>query len=299
MNLESLLLDPWPDEIRKATDSFHQGHLIEDVPLFYLAAPSTPATTFTQENSGAASKDLSAFALPKSHRYKYCAVTSATCDLAEAGKPKNPFFQVAPAFDASTSYSEHQWNSIKEGKFTDFVYLTQQPIPDGLWVVDLRVSLPLEKAILCGRQPINGFATERDRINFAQRLAARSQRPALSEHVHDNVVASIADWFSSEEKVALREDSGRFADVERVCLRIGGDRLDPEWVQVFVFQETNLSFQDKGHWRRWRNRAARSLKKLNIKLEPVAFNSLTKMTVEQYEGLVPLFIPGLGRRSGR
>ncbi|MER6451922.1 hypothetical protein ABT270_04620 [Streptomyces sp900105245] len=297
MNLESLIVDPWPQEISTAADNFHQGHLIENVQLLYMGSPQAPATSFTARNAASdGSRSLHPLVLPKGLTYEYCVITSATCDVAEAGKHKNPFFQVSPVFDISGNLRPGQENLVKQGRFTDFVYLTLQP-RHGVWVVDLRVSMPIEKGALVGRIPIEGFAAEEDRIAFATRLARRVSRAALDGTVHDNVIASLSTWMARREKEILNRGSGAFTDVERVALNIDGDRLKPQAVQVIVFEETKLDRDDKAVWRDWWKTSKGQLRSAGILLKPIHFTSLAKMSARDYERLVPLSIPTLGRTA--
>lgn len=297
MNLESLIVDQWPQEISAAAENFHQGHLIEDVRLLYMGSPNVPATSFTARNAASdGSNNLKPLILPKSLSYEYCVITSATCDVAEAGDHKNPFFQVSPVFNISENLRPGQENLVKQGRFADFVYLTQQP-RSGVWVVDLRVSIPIEKGALVGREPIQGFATEDDRIAFAVRLARRVSRAALDGAVHDNVVASLSNWIARQEKDVLKRGSGAFTDVERVALNVDGDRLKPQSVQVIVFEETNLDREDKAVWRGWWKESKGQLRNAGILLKPMHFTSLAKMSARDYERLVPLSIPSLGRTA--
>ncbi|MFJ9567761.1 hypothetical protein ACIRQQ_48060 [Streptomyces fuscichromogenes] len=298
MNLQSLLIDPWPREISAAAEKFHQGHLVEDVRLLYMGSPQSPATSFTSENTEPDDgRLLRPLILPQSHAYRYGIITSATCDVAEAGDHKNPFFQVSPVFDISGNLRPGQEKPLIEGRFGDFVYLSQQPIPDGLWVADLRVSIPIEKGALVGRVPIDAFLTEEDRIAFAARLARRVSRAALSEDLHDLVVSSLNDWIKKKEGDIRNAGSGAFTDVERVALNIIGDRLHPRSVQVVVFEETRLEKEDRAVWREWRHKSRNILKNAHIKLDPCIFRTLAKMPVREYERLVPLSIPALGRTA--
>lgn len=80
------------------------------------------------------------------------------------------------------------------------------------------------------------------------------------------VVAELDRWIKQHEREATqgtpkvpRRGLSRFADVKRVALRFQGDRLDPEWLQVVVFEDTTLSRSDKNHWRNWRSRTERKL----------------------------------------
>ena len=57
-------------------------------------------------------------------------------------------------------------DQLRQHGYKDFVYLTRQPQPDGFWVADLRISLPLEKGALVGKEPIDGFDDEISRLTF-------------------------------------------------------------------------------------------------------------------------------------
>ncbi|MEV5179216.1 hypothetical protein AB0K88_05510 [Streptomyces werraensis] len=298
MNLESLLIDPWPREISEAADKFHQGHLVEGIRLLYMGSPQSPATSFTSLNTQPGSdRILHPLIMPQALAYRYGIITSATCDLAEAGDHKNPFFQVSPVFDISENLRQGQEKQLKEGRFGDFVYLSQQPESEGVWVADLRVSIPIEKGALVGRTPIDAFLTEEDRIGFAARLARRVARAALHGDVHDLVVSSLNGWIKKKEKEIRSTGSGAFTDVERVALNVVGDRLQPRAVQVVVFEETRLDNKDRAVWREWRHASKSILKNVKIKLDPCVFQTLAKMPVRDYERLVPLSIPALGRTA--
>lgn len=311
MNLEVLIdKDVWSEEIDQSLDRFHQGHLIRNIPLFYAGSPTAHVTVSTKKVAEAARRaggdvpDLQVISLPKTKRYPFAVITSATCDIAEAGTSRNPFIQVAPVFDIGPGIDHGAANMIRAGRYGDFVYLTKQPRPSGVWVVDLRVVFPVEKGALHDRKPLEGFATEADRIRFARRLGKRVMRPALADVVYTQIVAELDRWIKDDEREAvqgtpkvLRGGLARFADVKRVALRFEGDRLEPEWVQVVVFQDTPLSTPDKLHWRNWRSKTEKKLRKHGIRLQPVTFTSLAKMSVAEYEGLVEVVVSGLGRET--
>ncbi|MFD7817642.1 hypothetical protein ACFV6E_32690 [Streptomyces sp. NPDC059785] len=311
MNLETLIdKDAWSEGIDQSLDQFHQGHLIRNIPLFYAGSLNAPVTKATKkvadamQRAGSDIAGLQVISLPKTKRYPYAVITSATCDIAEAGTSRNPFIQVAPVFNIGPNIDNGAANMIRAGRYGDFVYLTKQPRPVGCWVVDLRVFFPVEKGVLHDRQPIDGFASEADRLRFARRLGKRVMRPALADVVHTHVVAELDRWIKEDEREAvrsrpkvLRGGLARFADVKRIALRFQGDRLAPEWVQVVVFQDTALSPTDKLHWRNWRSRTEKKLRRHGIRLQPVAFTSLADMSVAEYEGLVEVVVTGLGHET--
>ncbi len=294
--IEGLLPETWPAQVTDALKHWHQGHIIEAPPIFWAADPQTPLLPFTEEN-GDRARMWQVFSLPEKARADYGVVVSQSCDICEA-KHTNPFICVAPVVDLSNSLQSSQKNDLIRHRYNDYVYLTKQPQPDKFFVADLRILLPLEKGALVSRQPIDGFATEGEQLIFADRLATRVRRPAYANVVHDMVIAPLNNWMRDDSRAALRENSGRFTDIEEVRLRIEGDRLEPRSVQVVAFQETELNPADRGAWRRWREQTQRQLrKKTGIDLRPVMFSDLSRMPASEYRKLAPVWLSGLGREA--
>jgi hypothetical protein len=295
VNVSDLLPAELPAHVREAVDRYHQGHLIEAPPIFYGAAPASPLCPFTAENGDQASV-WQVLALPLDMRPAYGIVTSQTCDVCEAGDWDNPFIQVVPVIDLNDRLGADQKAALRDHSYNDFVYLTRQPLPDGFWVADLRMSLPLEKGALVGRDPIEGFDDEITRLAFGERVASRCRRPAFADIVHDVVIHELNSWIRQDKSAAARDNSGRFMDVEEVRFRVDGDRLKPDSIQPVVFMESDLPAADRQAWRNWQKRIARQLRKADgPKLRPVQFASLDKMVARQYRQLVPVRLSALGR----
>jgi hypothetical protein len=167
---------------------------------------------------------------------------------------------------------------------------------EGFWVADLRISLPLEKGVLVGKEPIEAFDDEISRLIFSDRIASRCRRPAFADVVHDVVIHGLNQWIKQEKPAAARENSGRFTDIEEIRFGIEGDRLKPDSIRVVVFMESDLSPADRQPWRNWQKRVARELRKVDgPKLMSVQFASLDKMVARQYRQLVPVRVSALGR----
>ena len=69
--------------------------------------------------------------------------------------------------------SPGQRGQIKSGQFGHFIHLTAEWAADQLWVVDLRLEIPVEKTVLLGRSPIKAFSDDVGYAELAQRLGAR------------------------------------------------------------------------------------------------------------------------------
>lgn len=294
--IEGLRPETWPAPITDALTHWRQGDIIETPPIFWAADPQTPLLPFTEEN-GDRARTWQVFSLPEKARPEFGVVVSQSCDICEV-RPTNPFICVAPVVDLSNSLQSSQKDDVIRHRYNDFVYLTKQPQSDKFLVADLRILLPLEKGALVSRQPIDGFRTEGDRLVFADRLATRIRRPAYAESVQDLVITPLNNWIRDDSRAALRENSGRFTDIEEVRLQIEGDRLEPRSVQIVAFQETKLSPEDLGAWRRWRERTRRQLRKnTGIDLRPVMFSDLSRMSANEYRKLAPVWLSGLGREA--
>ncbi len=262
--------------------------------MFWAADPRQPLLPFTADNGNVA-RDWQIFSLPHSARPPFGVVISQTCDICEA-RPANPFVTIAPVYDLADVLKGGQDNEIRQHHWNDYVYLTKQPVAGRFYAADLRTFLPLEKGSLADRKPIDGFLTENDLLNFSDRVATRIRRPAYADAVQDYLIRPLDDWIRRDQANALREHSGRFTDVEEVRLRIEGDRLDPASVQIVLFQETPLSREDQGAWRRWRETSKKQfVRSTNIQLRPVQFSSLTRMVAADYVQLTPVWLRYLGR----
>jgi hypothetical protein len=295
MNVADLLPAGVPGSVRNAVDLFHQSHLITAPPVFYGAAPATALCPFTEENADLGA-EWQVLVLPEDMRPAYAVVTSQTCDICQQGEWDNPFVQVSPVIDLSARLNSDQKTQLRRHGYTDFVYLTRQPQPDGFWVADLRISLPLEKGALVGKEPIEGFDDEISRLTFGERVANRSRRPAFADTVHDVILHELNGWIRSDKAAAARANSGRFTDVEEVRFGVDGDRLKPDGIKPVVFMESDLPPADRQEWRNWQKRVAKKLRKVDgPRLTPVQFSSLDKMLARQYCQLVPVRLPELGR----
>ena len=295
MNVADLLPGQIPADVQGAVDLFYQGHLIAAPPIFYGATPASPLCDFTTQNADP-SLSWQVLALPEDLRPAYGILTSQTCDICEQGDWDNPFVQVSPVIDMAERLNADQQANLRQHGYTDFVYLTRQPRPDGFWVADLRISLPIEKSALVGREPIDAFEDENSRITFADRVAGRSRRPAFADIVHEKIIHDLNSWIQRDKSVARREHSGRFTDVEEVRFDVEGDRLKPDGIRPVVFMESDLSPADRGAWRDWRRRVSRRLtREGGPNLSPVQFSSLDKMAAREYRRLVPVRLGALGR----
>jgi len=296
VSLDALRVDAWPSAVKTATANFRQGSLLKDIPLVIVGDPENATTDCTRE----APSGLVREALPP-NQPPYAVITSQTCDVDEAGDPANPFVQFAPVVNRFALLNPGDDMAIKNGGWADLVYLTEQPEPNGFWVADLRYIGSIEKGLLVGQSPREGFTTEADRLIFADRLARRFGRAAFSGPVQDCVITSLNKWIAKNWSKHSLKGRSTFTGVEEVCLRVEGDRLAPASVQVVVFQQTPLEAADKAAWEEWRNNTKGDLKAHpeNTQnpvtfLKPIQFSTLA-MPASEYRTLTPVPLSALQR----
>lgn len=148
------------------------------------------------------------------------------CDLMRC---KNPWITVAPVYDAAGLLNPGQRGQVKAGQILHLVHITAEWASTGLWVVDLRLELPIEKTFLTDQHPIEAFSDEAQYATLAQRLGARRQRLAAPQ--------SCLDWVVNPLFEALRSlpDGGAALNEPVFELRVSwNDPNMPTVVTVFI-----------------------------------------------------------------
>ncbi|MGH8940326.1 MAG: hypothetical protein ACRDV2_13410, partial [Actinomycetes bacterium] len=175
----------------------------------------------------------------------------------------------------------------------EVVHLAQVTDPPGagFYVVDLRLSMPVSKGVLLERTPVDGWADEIDRIEFAEAVARKVRRPALHDVISNDVKDSLNTYIGSTSKNApeWREK------VLQVRLRVNGDRLRPTSVSLLICCDVKLTTEEKAIWRGWQKQGKRILAKAGIGLDPQLIQTLDEMNARIYQDSVPLHLPALGR----
>jgi hypothetical protein len=186
--IENRVLGDWDPKVVEAVGRFAQGDLVERPPFFYAATPSYAVweTTVLLADEVAEGEDV-VVELDPEERPPYGVLTTQGCDIADV--TRKPWVQVAPVFGA-TVVAEDRLPNVRRGAVPHLVLL-EPPSLAGLWLADLRIEFPIEKSWLADREPISGFSSDEERLEFAQRLAGRLERPDLSDEVHDLIVRPL------------------------------------------------------------------------------------------------------------
>lgn len=271
--------DLTPD-VRKAIDRWKQGDALVGGPLFwagpegsdpYLPYDGAPHAFHVSEEPGSGLLIL----------------TSQTCDITTTGTgAKHPFVTASPVYRFPDDDPNH--GNAKAGRLGYVVPLTKSPTDAGLYVADLRVTVPLSKGVLVNADPIDVWVKEQDRLHFAEALARKYSRAALSSALSEDLMKSLNEHIKQHPPEASER-------IEEFRLRIVGDRLTPTEVQLIVLTDIEADQDLKHVWRTWTKKGAKLLKADGIRLTPTLVITPERCSARLYKNSVPLQVPGLGR----
>ncbi len=221
-------------------------------------------------------------------------IVSQTCDVVATGPgARHPTVQVAPIVNLM-NVPESRANDVRAGRTVDMVIVTNLH-PLGDWAADLRISLPVSKALLIGQQPNRGFLTEEDCLRFSDQIAIKLRRPALHDHIAVDMTRSL-EALIRRERVAGAAWMDR---VEQIRVRVTlGDRITPQALELIVITiDEPLSAAEKESLRKWRTGQVKTFAKATGgKLLPLRILPLSKVNVQDYRESVPLRLDELQQR---
>jgi hypothetical protein len=278
----------WPADVLAALKNFAQGDIIEKVPFSYFGATANglplnfPPTEAELKSLEKQQEDgIREFAFigwePSSEQEVFAVITSQTCDVAEQGLPSQPWVQVSPLYSLSADYA---------GKtLPDFLYPVQPPgFPKGVWAIDLRLEVPIEKTVLVGKKPRPAFAIESEAIAFADRLGLRRDRAALSAKITDTVGSTLRQKRRKRDRFrkTLRKE------VYEVCLHIDGTRASPTAVCLHVITNGPVSDRVREEFDKWWDEASPGCAAADLKLWPNEYHDRNHTDLMEHTKWIPL-----------
>lgn len=288
-------------ELRHRLDAWRQGDLVADIGLFWAGTTDDdPLTGLSADATGGHrwpvipwdGAPTNGSAAPETGpRQRWSVITSQTCDVVATGPgARHPFVQVSPLIDLA-GVNPDAVEAIRRGHRIDHLWVDNVP-GGGAWAADLRVSLPVSKAILAAQDRRPAFASERAALEFAERVAAKLRRPALHDELTDGLRGRLRELVCTEPAAPWLDDIEQFR-----LLVVEGERLQPTEVALVVVTLDKLDAATRAPLRKWQQQERKRLrKKAGIVLGKVRFRELASMSVEEYRASVPLHIPELTRR---
>lgn len=293
---------------KRALNAWQQGDLVRDIGLFWAgtedvdeltglaAEPTTghrwPVVPWDGVLATAADSDAGPADAHQSAT-GWAIITSQTCDVVADGPgQRHPTVQVSPLQNIA-HLEKSKILEIQRGEKSDFVHVPDVPDP-GTWAADLRISLPVSKAVLLRQDRVPGFADASGAMQFAERVAAKYRRPAL----HDEITGGLVNGLRALVDQA-RAAGALWPDlIEQFRLEISdGDRLKPRNVRILAVTLDDLTAEDKQPLRDWRTKERKRLLRASdgIVLGPMWFGDLEKVGVGRYRDSDYLRIPELSQ----
>jgi hypothetical protein len=262
---------PWPSDVLQALGNFRQGHLIPAPPPFsYYGDPNDPLPPLADPEETArptadsGSREFDFIELPP---FEYGVITSQTCDIAEEGTPEQPFVQVAPVVTLTDS----------EDAAPQYLALLDPPdLPEGRYAADLRMEVPVEKTVLVGTRPIEGFPDEAGYLDFARQLGTRRERPAVATEL----VAAVAQTLKRRKTNSRGVKNLMRDEIHSVRLSIDeGTRMEPAIARVHVIGKRVISDASREKLDNWWQEAYKEAEAAGIKLLPNEYHDATRMDI--------------------
>ncbi len=275
---------PWPEEVRHAVASFKQGDLVERPPFVYIAFPQYGIWALSR---GDDTETEVLIEVDREDSPAYGLITTQTCDLVEEDRaaPREPWFQVAPVYDAS-GMDAGKRGYLRKDRIGHLIELTGRDLPDGLWVADFRIEVPVEKSWLIGKQPLAGFEDESGYLRLAQRLAGRRARPALAGILIEHVVSPLRRWLGGMNRQRARQLRD---PVHELRLAVAGNRLHPDGATLVVLTESDpLPEGVRRAWDDWWEETHETAKAAGLPLLANRYETLRSVSAQDYLEAVPL-----------
>lgn len=275
----------WPEDLVTELARWKQGHVVADVPVTWVAPPGEDLVTSLDITGAVAgpvkNDDLQA---------GFVMICSQTCDIGTDSAPGmyHPFVLVAPLVPLSQISDAKVRNLAKEGK-VGWLVPTLKPDPasaEDQWFCDLRLMVPLSKSMLVGKDPVNGFADELSHLRFAEAIAQKFRRPALSATLSEDLPKVLRKFIQDQgtKKSAFRK-------VEQVRLSIiDSERLFPARGQLIVLMNSPLSDEEQALWREVEMKVDKLFTDAGIMMIPLTFSDVDRMPARTYRVTVPLHL---------
>ena len=280
--------EDWPSGVLEALRQFSQGDVLVKPPLFYYADPAKPVWARTRAYlEGAVGPEI-VEAGPQTQP-RFGIITTQTCDIAEedAPLPVRPWVQISPVYNRSDLAPDVK-SLLRKGR--GLRYLLHLPaLPDGFWVADLRIEVPVEKGWLAGATRIDGFGDEELQRRVGERVSLLRRRPAFSGTFVEAVQKPLV--------MALRQlrvtDRSLFNDVDATVVEVGvamDSHLRPSEARLTLITDAVLSDAVAEWWGTWWDAAHRQARERGFRLHALDVRSLDDLSAREYRDLtvVPL-----------
>ncbi len=294
--------DAWPTGLLDELRRFRQGDVVAGPPYFYWGDPQRPVLDLTSQFSEDGEGVIEA-----ADRFAYGLIATQTCDIAEEDneRPGQPWVHLCPVYDAEKRYRSVDTSAgtpdeelpklvpgaerrlIRSGRSQRYLWLPA--LPDGVWVADLRLLLPVEKGWLGGRSPIPAFQTEAQRIEVGRRLAWLHDRPAFDGRFVRTVQKPLIDAL----RALRRENLEAFDRLSRQVAEVGvstDQNIEIDTAEILLLCNEQLDSDLRAWAHNWWTSSAEAAAEARLTLLPLRVELLDTLCASEYRRLtrVPL-----------
>lgn len=290
----------WPagllDELRR----FRQGDVVGGLPYFYWGNPERAVLGLTDQFAEDGEGVIEA-----ADRFDYGLIATQTCDIAEedSERPSQPWIHLCPVYDAERRYRrvdtgadapDEQLPTLLPGGDRKLIrtgrsqrYLWLPALPDGFWVADLRLLLPVEKGWLAGRAPIPAFETESQRTEVGRRLAWLHDRPAFD----GRFVRTVQQPLVRALRTLHRQDGEAFDRLSDQVAEVGvstSQNLRIDTAEIVLLCNQSLDPDLQAWADEWWTSSAEAATEERLTLLPLRVELLDQLSAAEYRRLTRL-----------
>jgi len=287
LNLDEFNAADWGEDALKALDKWQQGDIVETGKTLIWAGPGG-TDVITGLDGAHPDQDRTLFAPRQDTGTGLAVITSQTCDVIGTGPgAKQPWVQVSPICQITNTSAIAE---IQDRKRLNHFLVTGLD-SEGCHAVDLRLSMPISKAILIDQEPRRGFDESLAPL-FAEQLATKAGRVSF----HDLLSFSLARALAA--LVEQEKNAGTWPGyVEQ--FRIGvkqGTPLRPLSFYLLAVTEVVATgdFEKKvrGCFSTWKKSERANLRVANIVPDDPKVRALEDLTIPTYRDTFHLAVPG-------
>lgn len=264
----------WEASYTDSFNGFRQGHILDNIPLIYMGAPTSlwlgPSQAIGALHGSLEARTEEPIALRRGM------ITTQGCDIC---KKTHPWIGVVPVYDATNYFDSSRIGNVANGKVDYLLPLTPPSCLEGeKWVADMRIEIPVEKSILLHREPVAAYRDEKDYGNVARRLAYLRQRPDVAEACLDHVAKPLFSFFRA--KTAEVPGLGELLDHVRI---FQDNPMQPTQVQAILILR---NAKDRDDWADVWNEANEAVyeagTQAGLMLLPIKVVTMFELTAAEY-----------------
>lgn len=276
--------EAWPAGVLNSLLEWEQGDVVSQPPFFYYADPSIPIWHATAAyTADAVGPEV---ILPTDSQVPpFGMVTSQTCDIAEedSTQPRRPWVQIAPVYEV-TSWRR---TKLEGGKGPGYWLLIPRMPETGVWVVDFRLEVPVEKSWLAGQTRIDVFADPASKRDVGARVAQMRGRPAFSRALN-RLHQGLIDKLLGLRIIDPELDDRLTSNIEEIAVQVDNE-LNPTDVQLIFLTSVTMPPDCREWLEEWRDSAALEARAADMTLLGLDFRTVDSIMLLEYRRMTRIW----------